>query len=158
MKAQRPDPPVRAWRPWAGLAATLVLTAALLAASVLCLVSAIAQGNATSRAAAGHGRPGTFVAEEFHCRPCSWYGSFTADDLAAPKARNRELRGAHESSVRAGQQVRVRDVGPFVQAEGGKAEWSRTISNSVGAFFFALFGVLSAISAAVQRDRIRRRA
>ncbi|RMI37377.1 hypothetical protein EBO15_36025 [Actinomadura harenae] len=137
---------------------SLALTVAMFAGAGLCLESAITQGNATSRASAGKGRPGTFVADVRRCsRSCSWYGSFTADDLTAPGARDRELRGAHESSVTAGQRIRVRDVGRFVQADGGKAEWGSTIANAMGTFVLGIFGVLGVVSMTVLSNRHRRR-
>ncbi|MEV4255297.1 hypothetical protein AB0J52_19265 [Spirillospora sp. NPDC049652] len=148
---------VKTRRPWAALVTSLALTLVMFAAAGLCLEGAITQGNATSRAAAGKGRPGVFTAEDRRCdRRCSWYGSFTADGQAAPDARDRELRGAHESSVRAGRQVRVRDVGRFVQAEGGKAEWGSTVANSMGAFLLGVFGVLGAVGSTVLWGRCRR--
>ncbi|WP_170026601.1 hypothetical protein [Actinomadura oligospora] len=157
MSTRQADQPVRARRPWVRLATTLLLTAAMFAGAGLCLESAITQGDATSRAHAGKGRPGTFTADVRRCgRTCSWYGGFTADGLAAPDARDRELRGAHESSVRAGQRIRVRDVGRFVQAEGGKAEWGSTVANSMGTFVLGVLGILGGVSATVLWNRGRR--
>ncbi|MEW2357526.1 hypothetical protein [Spirillospora sp. NPDC029432] len=115
------------------------MTAVLLATGAYLLWSAIVQGGATREAAAGQGRPGTFLAEDWRCsKACSWYGTFTTH---TGQRRNLELRGADEDSIQAGQKVPVRDVGPFVQAVDGPPEWGSTISNSMGATFLGLLGI-----------------
>ncbi|RFU40737.1 hypothetical protein DZF91_15565 [Actinomadura logoneensis] len=164
MKARRKTgAPVTARRPWGALVLSVALTAAMFAGAVLCLREAVTQGDATSRAAAGKGRPGVFVVDVRRCsRTCSWYGVFIADGNGdgadvRPNARDRELRGAHEASLSPGQRLRVRDVGAFVQTEGGSAEWGSTTANAIGTFFLSVTGVLGAVSAAgLWRRRFRR--
>lgn len=76
--------------------------------------------------------------------------------LVLSAARNRELRGAHESSVSAGRRIRARDVGAFVQAEGGRPEWGSTVANAMGTFVLGVLGVLSLVSASLPWGRVRR--
>ncbi len=137
-------------------AASLALPLALLAGAVHLLAFAIEEGGATRDAAAGRGRPGVFLAESMRCsRRCSWYGRFT------PRAGNAvkhgvELRGADENAVKAGNRLQGRDVGRFVQADGGKGEWGSTISAAVGIFLLLAFAVGSLIAFFVGRDSARR--
>lgn len=151
----RAAPPRRrfAWR----TLLVLVLALILLAGSIACLQSAITQGTATSRARAGEGSRGTFVAVNWRCsKTCSWYGTFTGDD-GASRGRNLELRGADEGSVREGARVRALHVGPFVQAERGSPEWGSTIANSLGTFVLAVFSLVVVLSVpSVRRNELRR--
>ncbi|GAA2109540.1 hypothetical protein [Actinomadura alba] len=134
-----------------------ILTVVLLAGSGYCLTGAITQGTATRRAAAGEGRPGTFVAENRRCsKSCSWYGTFTADGEGRIDDREIELRGGDEDSIEAGQRVRVLNVGPFVQARGGPPEWGSTIANSMGTFVLAVLGLAGLAGSLARRSRSRR--
>jgi hypothetical protein len=134
----------------------LVLTAVLLAGSAYCLTSAIKQGTATRRAAAGDGEPGTFVAERWRCsRRCSWYGTFTADRPGRTTNHDIELRGGDENSIEAGRRIRVLSVGPFVQAEGGPPEWGSTTANSMGTFVLGVLGLAGLLSSLSRRSRNR---
>ncbi|MBX6768413.1 MAG: hypothetical protein IRY90_14895 [Actinomadura rubrobrunea] len=129
-------------RPRAASVMWWFVTAVLLAAAGYCLTGAITQGTATRKASHGQGRPGTFLAETRECaKSCSWYGTFTPDLGDRGDVRHIELRGADEDSIDAGHRVRVRNVGPFVQAENGAPEWGSTIANSMGTFILSLFAV-----------------
>jgi hypothetical protein len=129
-----------------------ILTAVFFAGSLYCLTGAITQGTATRRAAAGEGRPGTFIAESRRCfRSCSWYGTFTADDENRINDRDIELRGGDEASIEAGRRIRVLYVGPFVQAQGGSPEWGSTTANSMGTFVLAVLGLAGLFASLANR-------
>ncbi|MBT2207225.1 MULTISPECIES: hypothetical protein [Actinomadura] len=138
-------------------AASLALPLALLAGAVYLLVFAVEEGGATRDAAAGRGRPGVLLAEKWRCaRRCSWYGRFT------PQTGNEvrygvELRGADDGAVKAGNRLPGRDVGRFVQADGGKGEWGSTIGAAVGTFLLLAFAVGSLVAFFAGRDTAPRR-
>ncbi|MFB4315866.1 hypothetical protein [Actinomadura sp. 21ATH] len=128
-------------RRWAPGTASWLAAAGFLGVAAWLLWSAVVQIGATREAAAGQGRPGTLLVEEWRCgKSCSWYGTFTGDTGGAP-VRDLELRGANEDAVEVGQRVRVRDVGPFVQALNGAPEWGQAIANSMGTAFVGLLGI-----------------
>lgn len=145
--------PMGTHRPRVSSAISWLLTAVLLAGAGYCLTGAITQGTATRKAAAGEGRPGTFVAETWRCsKSCSWYGTFTADGESRIDARDIELRGGDEDSIEVGRRIRALDVGPFVQAEGGPPEWGSTVANSMGTFVLAILGLAGLVSSLARRS------
>jgi hypothetical protein len=68
------------------------------------------------RVALGHGVPGTFTAQRFHCtgsdrqRDCEWLGDFVAADGRTPR-RDVSITGIADGALRKGARVDAIDVG-----------------------------------------------